>query len=132
MTADKPRGARFGGVESVFPFRPEPMAAMKARFPGALKKTTNGDPAHVFDCDDGLRLIASRDFPGQVVVSVWILDGGVFDESWRGQDTRKAVEAMKARAAELAGVEKSALGHCVQVPGEPAIGVSIPNYQEAP
>lgn len=56
----------------MLPFKPQPIEALKARYPAALRKVfdcTKGLPrprpgelySQVFDCGDGIRLIVSRD-----------------------------------------------------------------------
>jgi hypothetical protein len=60
-------------------FQPEPIEAMRARFPEAIKDTMNGadderslDSAHWFDFDDGYRLLICRHrlADGDEVISV--------------------------------------------------------------
>lgn len=53
----------------MIPFQSEPIEAMRARFPAAIKDVMNDaedprlveDPAHRFDFDDGYRLLVCRD-----------------------------------------------------------------------
>jgi len=69
------------------PFKPEPIESLRARYPESVKKSYNtkaiemglskrpGDqPQHIFDCEDGLRLIISRD-DGQIHFSASLEPG---------------------------------------------------------
>lgn len=72
--------------ENPLPYRPEPLADLQARYPAALRRTIDPEACaigtelrpgecreNVFDCEDGIRLIISRDaFGGGLGTSIHI------------------------------------------------------------
>lgn len=112
------------------PFVPEPLEALKVRYPEAVKETyiaegvarglippPSAKREHVFDCEDGMRLIISREmFPSghigiHLSASFTAIDSpGVLalqEQMKRGQQGLIAyLAAMTTRYGEIAGVER--------------------------
>ena len=100
----------------MIPFCPEPKVKLKARFPAALEDVYNIEliragkitrpgiiPKHVFDFEDGMRLIISRElYPDGVITHVsasWDLSVGPCP--WKKLED--GLEDMLNRFAELGG-----------------------------
>lgn len=98
----------------MIPFNPQPLAELKARFTQALVDSYSVEkiladaalrpgskPQHVFDCEDGLRLIVSRDrLQGKEVIH---FSASVDRARYRGRFDKSLMKLMVRRFAELSG-----------------------------
>lgn len=102
------------------PFNPQPIEVLKARFPAAIAKSYSvqhvsenpedrpgSRPEHVFDFEDGVRLIVSRDFHnGREVIhfSGSLMQGAGF--YLRGKlDKGSTLGLMRAHFFHISGIE---------------------------
>jgi len=105
----------------MLPFKPQAIETLKARYPAALRKVfdcTKGIPrprpgelySQVFDCEDGIRLIVSRDRETESDVflhlSASFVEGYLIWNVLKGSGLagqRKFIEMVEVRFREISG-----------------------------
>lgn len=98
----------------MLPFIPEPLEQLKKRYRAAIEKPVNAVYAnqhpeespgkkrqHVFDCEDGMRMIISRDYAGND--EVFHISASVEDAIWKGPFDERLLKQMKERFAAISG-----------------------------